>query len=77
MLAKSSAESNNRRANNEGTVYQMKDGRWCDQITVGYKDDSRPERKTVYGNDQKDLLRKMKSMSLNILENGYEKKINF
>ena len=75
MPKRANTKKNTRRANNEGSVYQRKDGRWCSQITVGYKTDGKPDRKTVYAWDQQELLQKLKTLSLDILTNGYEKQV--
>ena len=45
-----------RRGNNEGTIYQRNDGRWCGQITIGYKADGKPERKTAYGKTRIEVI---------------------
>jgi hypothetical protein len=31
----------NRRGNNEGSIYQRKDGRWCAQVTIGYRENGK------------------------------------
>ena len=33
-----------RRGNNEGCIYQRKDGKWCAQVMVGYNTDGKPDR---------------------------------
>ena len=48
-----------RRGNNEGTIYQRNDGRWCGQITIGYKADGKPERKTAYGKTRIEVIEKL------------------
>lgn len=71
MSKKSNTKAKSRRANNEGTLYQRNDGRWCAQVTVGYKKDGKPDRKTIYGKEQQEVLLKLKQMSLNVLTDGY------
>ena len=43
-----------RRANNEGTICQRKDGRWCAAITM-----PNGKRKWFYGKEQRDVLSKL------------------
>jgi len=38
-----------RRGNNEGSIYQRKDGWWVGQVLYGYKPDGKPNRKAVLG----------------------------
>lgn len=33
-----------RRGNNEGTIVQRKDGRWCAAVTIGKNDNGTPKR---------------------------------
>ena len=72
MSKKTNTKKNTRRANHEGSCYQRQDGRWCSQITVGYKENGKPNRKTIYAWDQQELLQKLKKLSLDVLVNGYQ-----
>ena len=48
-----------RRGNNEGSIYQRKDGKWCGQVLLGYKPDGKPNRKTFYGKTREEVARKV------------------
>jgi len=44
-----------RRGKNEGSVYRRKDGKWVDQVTVGYRpDNGKPIRKYTYANTREE-----------------------
>lgn len=43
------ARKGTRRGNNEGSIFQTKDGKWLGQVTIGYKEDGKPKRKTFTG----------------------------
>ena len=48
-----------RRGRGEGTVSERTDGRWIGQVTVGYDDQGKQLRKTVYGRSQEEALKKL------------------
>ena len=50
-----------KRGNNEGSIFQRKDGRWVGQITVGYKDGKR-QFKTIYGKTRKAVAEELKKL---------------
>lgn len=54
-----------KRANNEGSVYQRKDGRWCASYQVSGK------RKYVYGQTQSDALAKLRDVQAAIANDTY------
>jgi len=60
-----------RRGNNEGSIYQRKDGRWCGSVTTGYKTNGTPVRKDVYGKTRNEVAQKVASMSTEVFKNGY------
>ena len=60
-----------RRGNNEGSIFQRKDGRWSGSVTTGYKTDGKPMRKTVYGNTRQDVAKKVAALSAQVFESGY------
>jgi len=71
-----------RRGNNEGSIYQRKDGRWCGSVTVGYKTNGTPIRKDVYGKTRSEVAQKVASMTNDVFKNGYtmvsaQKETNF
>ena len=48
-----------KRGNNEGTVSKRKDGKWCAAITIGTKDDGKPDRKFYYGKTRQEVAEKL------------------
>jgi len=60
-----------RRGNNEGSIYQRKDGRWCGAVTVGYKTDGKPVRKTVYGYTRQEVAKKVAELTEGVFAGGY------
>jgi len=60
-----------RRGNNEGSIYQRKDGRWCGQVTTGYRSDGVPNRKLVYGKTRQEVARKVAELVAEVNKTGY------
>ena len=60
-----------RRGNNEGSIYQRKDGRWVGAVTVGYKADGSQIRKSKYGKSRQEVARKIAKLVDEVFENGY------
>jgi integrase len=50
-----------KRASGEGTVYPRPDGRWSGQVTVGFTEEGRQVRRTVYGRTQRECLEKLEA----------------
>jgi integrase len=50
----------NRRGSGEGSIYQRKDGRWCAQVSLGYKPGGKPHRKLLYGKTRTEVSEAMK-----------------
>jgi integrase len=50
----------NRRGSGEGSIYQRKDGRWCAQVSFGFKPGGTPHRKLLYGKTRSDVSEGMK-----------------
>lgn len=48
-----------KRGQNEGSIYQRDDGRWCAQVTLGYVDGKR-KRKYLYGDTRKEVAEQLK-----------------
>lgn len=44
-----------KRAHDEGTITQRRDGTWMGQISLGYDDSGKRKRKTIYGKTQKEV----------------------
>jgi integrase len=47
----------NRRGSGEGSIYQRKDGRWCAQVSLGYKPGGKPHRKLLYGKTRNEVAK--------------------
>ena len=62
-----------RRGNNEGSIYQRKDGRWCGAVTTGYDTKGKQKRKTVYGKSRQEVARKIAEEVAKVLNYGYSK----
>lgn len=50
-----------RRGLGEGSIYARKDGRWCAQVSLGYKD-GKPHRKLLYGKTRLDVSEALKKV---------------
>ena len=48
-MAKKKVLSKTRRANNEGSIFLRKDGRWAGYISIGFTKSGKPIRKFAYG----------------------------
>jgi hypothetical protein len=71
QILKEAKSKTRRRGNNEGSIYQRKDGRWCGAVTVGYKTDGKPLRKTVYGTSRQEVAKRVSAMAAEVFTNGY------
>lgn len=60
-----------RRGNNEGSVYKRKDGRWCAQVTIGYRENGKAIVKYVYGNSRQEVSKELAKLTHEVFENGY------
>ena len=49
-----------KRSNGEGMIRQRSDGRWESRVMIGYKDNGKPEYKSVYGKTKKEAREKLK-----------------
>lgn len=61
MARKTGANSH---AKGEGTVFQGKDGKWYAQITIGFKDDGNPKRKTRTARNKTEAIRLLSELKL-------------
>ena len=52
-------KKNSRRGNNEGSVFQRSDGRWCAVVNLGYDRNGRRVRKNFYGKTRAEVTVKM------------------
>ena len=53
------ARRNSKRGKGEGTLFKRKDGKWQGAITVGYDENGKQRRKTVYGKTQAEVIGKL------------------
>jgi integrase len=51
-----------RRSNGEGSITKLKNGRYMGKIMLGRKADGKPNRKTVYGETQTEVLKKINEL---------------
>ena len=68
---KKSKSKSGRRGNNEGSIYQRKDGRWAGTVTTGYKTDGKPIRKTIYGRTRNEVAAQVAQMTNEVYTKGY------
>ena len=71
-MAQRTYKTKSRRANNEGSIYQRKDGLWAGMATVGYDDDGKIKRKVVYGKSKLEVANKLTELTKRISNNNYE-----
>lgn len=51
-----------RRGAGEGSIYERKDGRWCAQVSLGYKPGGKPHRKLIYGKTRVEVSEALKKV---------------
>ncbi len=51
-----------RRGRSEGSIYQRADGQWASSVSLGYGDDGKRKRKTVYGKTKQEVQEKLRDM---------------
>lgn len=71
-MAKKKAVKRTRRANNEGSIFQRSDGRWGGALTMGYDENGKIIRKTIYGKTQAEVVKKLSEISGRMKSNTYE-----
>lgn len=64
-------QSNTRRNNKEGSIFQRKDGRWAGMATIGYNENGRIIRKCVYGKTRMDVANKLSQITNRIETETY------
>lgn len=64
------AKKSTRRGNNEGSIYQLKDGRWAAAVTLGYDENGKRYRKVFYGNTRAEIVIKMTTVLSTKLKGG-------
>ena len=55
-------KKSNRRANGEGTIYQLENGSWRGQCQVGHKSNGKPRRISVTGKTRREVSQKIAAM---------------
>ena len=71
-MARKKVVSKTRRANNEGSIFQRSDGRWGGALTMGYDENGKLIRKTIYGKTQAEVAKKLSEISGRVKSNSYE-----
>ena len=71
-MAKKKVQTKTRRANNEGSIYQRKDGLWVGMISLGYDDDGKQKRKAVYGKSKVEVSKKLAELTNRITSDNYD-----
>ena len=71
-MARKNVVSKTRRANNEGSIFQRSDGRWGGALTMGYDENGKIIRKTIYGKTQAEVVKKLSEISGRVKSNSYE-----
>lgn len=71
-MARKKVVSKTRRANNEGSIFQRSDGRWGGALTMGYDENGKIIRKTIYGKTQVEVAKKLSEISGRVKSNSYE-----
>lgn len=71
-MAKKKVVSKTRRANNEGSIFLRKDGRWAGYISIGFTKSGKPIRKFAYGKSQTEVAKKLSEISGRVKSNSYE-----
>ena len=71
-MARKKVVSKTRRANNEGSIFQRSDGRWGGALTMGYDENGKIIRKTIYGKTQAEVAKKLSEISGRVKSNSYE-----
>jgi integrase len=70
MPRKQKQNSYNRRGNNEGSIFQRKDGRWVGQVLYGYLPNGKPDRRYFYGKSHEEVSQKVTDATSKAF-NGY------
>ena len=71
-MAKKKAVKRTRRANNEGSIFQRSDGRWGGALTMGYDENGKIIRKTIYGKSRAEVVKKLSEISGRMKSNFYD-----
>lgn len=63
-------KQSSRRGNNEGSIFQRKDGRWCGQVTTGYVD-GKQIKKSIYGKSRQEVAKLLSESVHTVFYQGY------
>src|SRR6188472_1663812 len=55
--------SRKRRGRGEGSIYQRADGTWCATVSVGYNNDGKRKRRTLFGETKQKVQEKLGKLS--------------
>ncbi|MCK9575277.1 MAG: site-specific integrase [Clostridia bacterium] len=64
--------SQTRRNNGEGSIYQRSDGRWAGTVSLGYSDDGKPKRKSIYGKTRAEVSEKLIALTNRIASDNFD-----
>ena len=53
------------RGHGEGSIYQRANGQWCATITIGYNNDGKRKRRTVFGDSKQEVQDKLRGLANN------------
>jgi integrase len=67
MSKRSKPKKKHRRGNGEGAVYERADGQWCGSVTIGYDEQGKRRRRTVYGPTKGDALEKLAKLQSDVV----------
>ncbi len=71
-MVKKKVVSKTRRANNEGSIFQRKDGRWVGAATAGYDDEGKLIRKYIYGKTRMEVANKLSELTNRIESDNFD-----
>lgn len=71
-MARKKVQKRTRRANDEGSIFQRKDGLWCGYITIGFEENGEQKKKYVYGKIKADASDKLTEISGRIKNTAYQ-----
>ena len=60
-----------RRGKGEGSILKRKDGTWQGAVTVGYDENGKQKRKTVYGKTQKEVVEKIHAIKQQLMSGTF------
>ncbi|GDY33449.1 hypothetical protein [Gandjariella thermophila] len=61
-MARSTRNNGTRNPNGASSIYQDKHGKWHGRVTVGVRDDGRPDRRHVRGKTKTEVVQKVREL---------------